>query len=157
MAISQVSVEGGHWGYPSLEGLGLPGQLRSPCAHSPAETEPCHSELAEGKLNSGPETPCNLQYGSSPQPLPPWQAAAFPTHPASGSLLSPGFLPSTNCSHPVGTETSESRCESVCSLSPCQIRVTPATLLFPSCLSCLGTTRPGSPSLSLPSLSVAAF
>lgn len=65
-------------------------------------------------LNSGPEIPCHPQYGSSPQPWPSLQAAAFLTCWALGSLLCHGFLPSSDSSHPVGTETSESRCEFVC-------------------------------------------
>lgn len=65
-------------------------------------------------LNSGPETLCHPQYGSSPEPSPHLQAAAFLTCWALGSLLCRGFLPSSDSSHPVGTETSESRCEFVC-------------------------------------------
>lgn len=64
-------------------------------------------------LNSGSESHATPNMAVPPRPSS-MAVCGSPTCLAQGSRLSPGFLPSTDSSRPVGTETSESRCESVC-------------------------------------------
>lgn len=104
-------------------------------------------------LNSGSETHVTPTMAAPPSPWPPWQAGAAPNCLALGSLLSPGFLPSTDASHPVGSEASESRCESVRLCPHPDQGHAPVTLIprLPQLV------RPGRSLPSLPSCSLAAF
>ncbi|XP_064151503.1 glycine-rich extracellular protein 1 isoform X4 [Loxodonta africana] len=112
--------------------------------------------------------------------IPAREWAGSPARPGSGCEASEakiwqwkwtGSPASTDLSHPVGTETSESRCGSLPQApyprglyshlgpAPCP-HIRSWTLLHPfcspGCLSCSGSIRPGSPSLNLPSISLAA-